>query len=72
MERLYLIKSASTWEVLEEGAAVLDEERRKTELTPYGLHFVKFISIKFDFTKYQQKIAKYNAPEDKTLSDSMM
>jgi hypothetical protein len=71
LERLYLIKSASTWEVLEEGAAVLDEEQRKTELTLYGLDFVRFISKEFDFTRYQQKIAKYNSPEDKKLSDSV-
>jgi hypothetical protein len=71
LERLYLIKSASTWAVLEEGAAVLSEEQRKTELTSYGLDFVKFISKDFDFIKYQQKIAKYNLHENKKLSESI-
>jgi hypothetical protein len=71
LERLYLIKSASTWEVLEEGAAVLGDDQRKTELTPYGLDFIRFISKEFNLTRYQQKIAKYKTQNDKKLSQSI-
>jgi hypothetical protein len=71
LERLYLIKSASTWEVLEEGAAVLGDDQRKTELTPYGLDFVRFISKEFNLTRYQQKIAKYKTQNDNKLSESI-
>ncbi len=63
LERFYLVKSAPTWAALGKGSAVLDDDTRKTEMTPYGLDFISFISKEFDYKKYSQKVSKYNGNE---------
>ncbi len=68
LERLYLVKSAKTWDALEKGAELLPEEDRKVELTAYGKGFMKFISIDFDEERYAERISKFKLSEEDKVS----
>lgn len=59
LERLYLIKSASTFSYLELGPEA-EEADLKPMLTPYGKNFIKFIAIDFDEAAYEKRIKDYD------------
>lgn len=59
LERLYLIKSASTFSYLELGPEA-DEAELKPMLTPYGKNFIKFIVLYFDEAAYEKRIKDYD------------
>lgn len=63
LERLYLIKHASTFEYFDFGPES-SEESLRTELTKYGKDFVSFISDKFDLSVYEEIIKNRPEPED--------
>lgn len=59
LERLYLIKSASTFSYLELGPEA-DEAELKPTLTPYGKNFLNFIVLDFDEDAYEKRIKDYD------------
>lgn len=59
LERLYLIKSASTFSYLEHGPEA-EEAALKPKLTPYGKNFIKFIAHDFDEDAYEKRIKEYD------------
>jgi len=68
LEKLYLIKSAKTYNALQHGPEMLSEEDRRVELTDYGKEFIKFISKDFDIEKYEDKIRKYEVAESERIT----
>lgn len=72
LERLYLVKSAKTWGVLEIGAELLPEEERKVELTVYGKGFMEFISTEFDEQRYKDRISKFVVLQEDKVSRNVI
>lgn len=68
LEKLYLIKSAKTYNALQHGPEMLSEEDRRVELTDYGKEFIKFISKDFDIERYEDKIRKYEVDENEKIT----
>lgn len=62
LERLYLIKHASTFDYFDFGPES-SEESLRTELTKYGKNFVAFISKEFDVSHYEESIKDREEPE---------
>ncbi|MDC3418649.1 hypothetical protein [Aquibacillus salsiterrae] len=72
LERLYLVKSAKTWNALQNGPESLNEDEKQAELTTYGKEFIKFISIDFDEGRYNERIANFKKlDEDEKVSNSI-
>jgi hypothetical protein len=65
LERLNLIQSRMTWDVLEMGAANIEDEQKQPHLTEFGKMFVGFISENFSEEDYEKNYkAKFEGIEE--------